>query len=159
MGTRYIVTCLSSVCVRFHALDDDWTKSLYYTIILYYTIYTIIIMVRVIKAKLVFTHHWWYWMKILKASKFSGPNHYATMTPALCQVYNNCYCVMLLYAGRHLWQYTGTDWQALHAFSWWLLWESTDCQNPEPLLGTCDDWLIDFISITSIDCCDIWCLY
>ena len=52
-------------------------------------------------------------MEILEASIFSGPNHYATMTTALCQVYNNCYRVMLLYEGD-MWQYTGTDWQALH---------------------------------------------
>ena len=70
-------------------------------------------MVSVFKTKLVsisLTIYNFEW-KLLKASLFSSENYYAIMTPVLCQVYNNCYCVLCscMQMQADMLQCTGTD--------------------------------------------------
>ena len=107
-------------------------------------------MIRVFRAKLVFTNHWLFWMEILKASIFSSENYYATMTPALCKVYifvTVCYAhVYRLICGNTL-NLIG----ALYSFSWWLLWESIVCWSPWQLLGRRDGLQWEYSNGVDVD--------
>ena len=70
-------------------------------------------MISAFKTKLVFylTIYDFEW-KLLKASLLSCENYYAIMSPVLCQVYSNCYCVLCLCMQMQadMWQCTGIDW-------------------------------------------------